>query len=1015
MLTLFAVAGYSQYTCDSVFCWSLNSRTRLWDIIGLANMTNLSANISDTNYYSTSITCTNSTSHICDVNGTTGFPDFSFAFTDIDTDTHNTTTQMLAATNISAYFQHLIGWANLLNVPTWNNGSGTSNITTANILAWFGNYSAILNDSSGDCAAGYNCVGGIKQGNTSGEFVTAIGLYAPNATAGAGITLTGQSVAQTDYSSTANVTSTTGYAITGQTYSGMGHVLTTTTGTINNLTTAQAIAAVNTSDYYNQLRVNCSQIMFGATKGSSGICDGTDDGSAGGGINGSGTTNYLARWNSTSTINASSIYDDGTNVNITANLNLGNGAPVLEITNQSGNALFNVTTAANFTGPIYATAVYDDGALLISDGNTGWDNSYGFLTNITDNDSVAWKNINDGLPTWNNGSGTSNITTANIMAWFGNYSAQTNDSSGDCAAGAVCTGGIKQGNNTAEFVTAIGTYAPNGTAGAGITVTSNSFAQTDYSSVANVSSTTGTAITGQTYSGMGHVLTTTTGTVNNITTTDAKNAVNTTDYYNQISVNCSQIMFGATKGSSGICDGTDDGSGAGLNGTGYLNYLVRWNSTTSLNSSSIYDDGTNVNISANLNLGNGVSVMEITNRSGYAYFNTTTGANFSQNVYATGFYDDGVQVITAAGVPAAETDAAHDSCAEIAGCVVGAITDGNTGWDNSYGFVTNTTMNKSVNWSGVDNIPAGFADGVDDTGAGAADGTGGWVNDSTTTATSLNVCVGTTGCTNRIHTRETSFSYLPLFERYVASTVNPYGTFFVRVESTTGTGGNGFGPFINMQHESSAGTVYNLASFGAVVDSASNRGALVFNTYDTAETEAMRVTHDGNLSMTRGGKISTAGSIEGNLDASYVQNAPWVTNLTMNKSSSWTDLENYPSACPANTYLTGLGDAVTCQAVLPLNISDLSTYLPNVTAGAGITVTGQSVAQTDYSSVANVSSTSGYAITGQTYSGFGDVLTTTTGTVNNITTADAVAAVNNTGGLNMTCIYFTNGAAICGT
>jgi len=35
-----------------------------------------------------------------------------------------------------------------------------------------------------------------------------------------------------------------------------------------------------------------------------------------------------------------------------------------------------------------------------------------------------------------------------------------------------------------------------------------------------------------------------------------------------------------------------------------------------------------------------------------------------------------VSAITAAGVPAAETDAAHDTCAEIGGCVVGAITTG---------------------------------------------------------------------------------------------------------------------------------------------------------------------------------------------------------------------------------------------------------------------------------------------------------------------------------------------------
>lgn len=42
-----------------------------------------------------------------------------------------------------------------------------------------------------------------------------------------------------------------------------------------------------------------------------------------------------------------------------------------------------------------------------------------------------------------------------------------------------------------------------------------------------------------------------------------------------------------------------------------------------------------------------------------------------------------------------ETDSAHDTCAEIAGCVVGAISDGNTGWDNTYSLITNETMNKT--------------------------------------------------------------------------------------------------------------------------------------------------------------------------------------------------------------------------------------------------------------------------------------------------------------------------------
>lgn len=40
--------------------------------------------------------------------------------------------------------------------------------------------------------------------------------------------------------------------------------------------------------------------------------------------------------------------------------------------------------------------------------------------------------------------------------------------------------------------------------------------------------------------------------------------------------------------------------------------------------------------------------------------------------------------------------ATKDECSEISGCVVGAITDGNTGWDNSYGFAVGTTTINNV-------------------------------------------------------------------------------------------------------------------------------------------------------------------------------------------------------------------------------------------------------------------------------------------------------------------------------
>ncbi len=75
---------------------------------------------------------------------------------------------------------------------------------------------------------------------------------------------------------------------------------------------------------------------------------------------------------------------------------------------------------------------------------------------------------------------------------------------------------------------------------------------------------------------------------------------------------------------------------------------------------------------------------------GNAYISGTVtasgGSSSNWNAAYTHITTDVIE--TAADVQSAETDAAHDSCSEISGCVVGAITDGNTGWDNSYGFIT---------------------------------------------------------------------------------------------------------------------------------------------------------------------------------------------------------------------------------------------------------------------------------------------------------------------------------------
>jgi len=55
----------------------------------------------------------------------------------------------------------------------------------------------------------------------------------------------------------------------------------------------------------------------------------------------------------------------------------------------------------------------------ITDGNTNWDNSYGFITNLTMNKSILWSYITD-KPTFNNG--TSNLTLSQVATAIQNTS-----------------------------------------------------------------------------------------------------------------------------------------------------------------------------------------------------------------------------------------------------------------------------------------------------------------------------------------------------------------------------------------------------------------------------------------------------------------------------------------------------------------------------------------------------------------------------------------------------------------
>jgi len=58
--------------------------------------------------------------------------------------------------------------------------------------------------------------------------------------------------------------------------------------------------------------------------------------------------------------------------------------------------------------------------------------------------------------------------------------------------------------------------------------------------------------------------------------------------------------------------------------------------------------------------------------------------------------------------------------------------------------------------------------------------------------------------------------------------------------------------------------------------------------------------------------------------SNFTNDVGYVTNSTVNKTTSWEDLIDYPVACPEGTYLTELGDAVICTSISSASYDNLT-------------------------------------------------------------------------------------------
>jgi len=225
-------------------------------------------------------------------------------------------------------------------------------------------------------------------------------------------------------------------------------------------------------------------------------------------------------------------------------------------------------------------------------------------------------------------------------------------------------------------------------------------------------------------------------------------------------------------------------------------------------------------------------------------------------------------------VPSLETDAAHDTCAEITGCVTGAITyDSTAGWTNTTTYAqtllnVNITQNVRVGNLTITNLTAASCDvksdtagvlycGTDANSGGSGDGTGGWFNSTTSsTQTDDEVTIN-----NTLNVRNNLYIDNGTFQ---VDTIT--GLIYVNNESSiSGVGGiNYFNPLVlefSAETATSAfdpyiGSAISSGTYAKDVWNASHPGILRFSTATATNTGYSVATNSQTFTLAGGEKFT---------------------------------------------------------------------------------------------------------------------------------------------------------------